>query len=97
MMPRSRSVGKYRPRAAWLAAVTGVGAILGVLASPGGASPKAEEPPASAESRRIGMNSCGGRGCHGAVGAVKPTEGDVYIKDGASHDLALLRPPRPGL
>ena len=30
------------------------------------------------------MNSCAARGCHGAVGAVDPAEGDVYIKDGAS-------------
>ena len=91
MMPISRSVDTYRPRAAVLAIVTGLGAILGVLASPGGASPKAADP-STAESRRIGMNSCGGRGCHGAVGAVKPTEGDVYIKDGASTTWLYFDP-----
>ena len=91
MMPISRSVGNYRPRAALLAVVTALGALLGVLVSPGGASPKPDEPP-TAESRRIGMNSCGGRGCHGAVGAVKPAEGEVYIRDGASTTWLYFDP-----
>ncbi len=91
MMPRPRSIGIYRPRAALLAAVTGLGAILGILACPGGASPAPDEANGP-ESRRVGMYSCGGRGCHGAVGAVKPAEGDVYIKDGASTTWLYFDP-----
>ena len=45
-------------------------------------APKAEPTPAP-EPQRIGMNSCAARGCHGAVEATDPSQGRVYIKDGA--------------
>jgi Cytochrome c554 and c-prime len=82
MTPISRSIGQYRPWAALLAALAGSCAILAAMASPGGASPRAEAPP-DAEPKRIGMNSCAARGCHGAVDKVDPSRGDVYIKGGA--------------
>ena len=82
MMSTQRSVGRLRSRAALTAGVTGLAAILGAMASPGGASPRLEPSPTS-EPRRVGMNSCAARGCHGAVGATDPGQGNVYIKDGA--------------
>ena len=82
MMSTDRSSGRLRPGAAWLAGLTGLAAILGAMASPGGASPRLE-PSSPPEPRRVGMNSCAARGCHGAVEATDPTRGRVYIKDGA--------------
>ncbi len=82
MKPTPRSVGRFRPGATLLAGVAGLAATLGVLASPGDASPKPEPPPDS-PSLRIGMNSCASRGCHGAVDSTDPGGGQVYIKDGA--------------
>jgi Cytochrome c554 and c-prime len=73
---------RYRPGLALLAGSIGISVILGVLVSPGGASPRTETS-SVAEPRRIGMNSCAARGCHGAVESVDPAKGDVYIKDGA--------------
>jgi hypothetical protein len=81
MNPPPRSVGRYRRGAALLGALAGLAGFLGVLASPGDASPK--EPPAARAPSRIGMNSCAARGCHGAVAATDPARGQVYIKDGA--------------
>ena len=82
MMLHQRSKGRLRPGAALLAGLTGLAAVLGVMASPGGASPRPDSPP-SAEPRRVGMNSCAARGCHGAVEATDPAHGQVFIKDGA--------------
>ena len=78
----ARPAPRYRPGLALLAGSIGISVILGVLVSPGGASPRTESSPI-AEPRRIGMNSCAARGCHGAVESVDPAKGDVYIKDGA--------------
>jgi hypothetical protein len=82
MKPIPRSVGRYRPRAALLIGAAGLAAIVGVLASPGDASPRLE-PPSASGPLRIGMNSCAARGCHGAVETTDPGRGQVYIKDGA--------------
>ena len=82
MMSMQRSVGRFRPGTALLAGVTGLAAVLGVMATPGGASPRLDPSP-SPGPRRVGMNSCAARGCHGAVEATDPINGNVYIKDGA--------------
>jgi hypothetical protein len=83
MMTISRTVGRNRTGIVLMAGLVGTIVILGVLASPGGASPRSDDAPATDELRRIGMNSCAARGCHGAVDAVDLSKGEVYIKDGA--------------
>ena len=77
-----RTVGRSHSGAALVAALGGLAATLGALASPGDAGPRPEVA-ASPQGARIGMNSCAARGCHGSVDATDPSHGRVYIKDGA--------------
>jgi Cytochrome c554 and c-prime len=82
MTPTVRLVERHRPGITFLAALIGLIAILAVLASPGGASSSRET--SAVEPRRVGMNSCAARGCHGAVDSVDPAAGNVFIKGGAA-------------
>lgn len=77
-----RTIGRGHPGAALVAALGGLAATLGALASPGDAGPRPEVA-AAIQGARIGMNSCAARGCHGSVDSTDPAHGRVYIKDGA--------------